>query len=78
MPHLSARIHFSQINLLSVLSYYQHHHGLYYWYCSLDLYDGANGPILVSWALRKYQALYEDLCYWYCSLDMNDGANAVV
>jgi len=22
--------------------------------------DGANGPILVPWALRKYQALYED------------------
>ena len=27
---------------------------------SLDMNDGANGPILVPWALRKYQALYED------------------
>ena len=39
---------FSQINLLSVFhATIQHHYDLYYWYCSLDVYDGANGPILV-------------------------------
>ena len=52
---------FSQINLLSVFhATIQHHYDLYYWYCSLDVYDGANGSILVPWALRKCQTLYKD------------------
>ena len=53
---------FSQINLFSV-SYYNPallDMTMYYWYCSLDMHDGAIGPMLVPWALKNCQAFYED------------------
>jgi len=61
MPHLSARTH-SLKSTCSVRCHttIQYHYGLYYWYCSLDMHDGANCPILVPQALRMCQAVYED------------------
>ena len=61
MPYLSTSIH-SLKSTCSVCWHttIQHHYDFYYWYCSLQMHDGANVPILVPWTLRNYQALYED------------------
>ena len=62
MPHFSARIHsFKSTCSVCCHTTIQHHYVSYYWYCSLDMHDCANGPILVPWTLGKCQALYEDV-----------------